>query len=115
MKDTLDFDKAHYNLLKKRAKITGVGGVQYTVDPDCGMVFAWFTPHPESRNIHITWSVCSTADKFSKKVGKYHALRRLESGISLPLPINWDEGDSTAEEFIANFADSVFAALSPND
>lgn len=116
MKDTLDFNKAHYKQLKARAKVTGTSGVQYLVDPDVGMVFAWFAPHGGCRNIHITWAVCSKSDTFSKKVGKYRALCNLEAGIYLPLPINCDyDLGGTEEELIQDFADSILASLSPND
>lgn len=90
------FNKEYYKELKRRAKEDNVvvhtfeidkDGYDYTDVPYNGYSVAFTKPRDGLRMVEASVSYCAPEDKFKRKHGKYHALRKMYAGESLMLPL----------------------------
>jgi hypothetical protein len=101
---TPDFDKEHYQHLKQMAKEYKVhlvhedltNNIDFSSNLYNGLTIAYSpaTELDDNRMIEVSVSYCAPEDKFKKKIGRYHALRKFfeeNNFVHVPLGVSYRE------------------------
>jgi hypothetical protein len=103
----MEFSKKEYKMLKESAKRLNVKFVVSKYDSTHhtatkGHVAAYIPAitSPDCKMVHVSVSYCAKEDKFKKRIGKFHALRRLLYGecVQMPLGLYLDDKETMREQ-----------------